>query len=67
MESGKIRDSQIKASTFSTSGANMRGGNARLNSHGGWCVKNMKNHERDGKRYFIYNEKFHIPNEFLGK
>ena len=60
MESRKIKDSQIKSSTFGTSGMNMRAAHARLNSNGGWCVKKVLNYKTGGKE-------FHIPNEYLGK
>ncbi|XP_073230078.1 uncharacterized protein [Porites lutea] len=58
MESKKIKDSQIKVSTFSTSRFDTRATNARLNSNGGWCVKTMLTFPKKEK-------KFHIPNEYL--
>ena len=60
MESKKIKDSQIKVSTFSTSRFDTRATNARLNSNGGWCVKTMITFPKKEK-------KLHIPNEYLGK
>ena len=59
MESRKIRDNQIKVTTFST-GINMKARNARLNSNGGWCVKTIEN-------YVYKKKKYHLPSEFLGK
>ena len=59
MESRKIRDKQIKVSTYST-GIHMRARNARLNSNGGWCVKTLENYETK-------EENYHIPSEFLGR
>jgi len=57
MESRKVRDNQITASTYST-GINMKPYNARLNNNGAWCVKKMEN-------YVVNKRSYHLPSEFL--
>ena len=59
MESRKIRDNQIKVSTYSTR-INMKARNARLNNNGGWCVKTPEN-------YVVNKEKYNLLSEFLGR
>lgn len=59
MESRKIRDNQITASTYST-GINMKPYNARLNNNGAWCVKKIEN-------YVVNKMAYNLPSEFLGR
>ena len=60
MESKRIKDSQLKVSSFNPSGLTMRASRARLHVFGGWCTKSIENSEWSGRKYFV-------PKEYLGK
>ena len=42
MRSGRIRDRQVKGSSFTSNWANSKPANARLHKTGGWCVYSME-------------------------
>ncbi|XP_068750713.1 venom prothrombin activator pseutarin-C non-catalytic subunit-like [Montipora capricornis] len=60
MESRRIKDSQLKVSSFSPSGLNMRASYARLHVHGGWCTKTILSWKKWDKKYFIPNHYLEI-------
>ncbi|XP_044183909.1 uncharacterized protein LOC114977157 [Acropora millepora] len=60
MESKRIKDSQLKVSSFNPSGLTMRASRARLHVFGGWCTKSIENSEWSGRKYFVPKEYLEI-------